>query len=143
MTAAALTPRVRMMAICDRVRESRIEAGVFDLKGVRQQMIADAFPFAPRRLRLFLVLSSPQAGEFPWYVRVIHDRTDRAIYYSYLAPRPTFDADNGLFRGRAGIRCSFPEEGQYTVQVSFFRAEGNDVIKGELPFFVTAEWSDP
>src|SRR6266404_3403758 len=36
MAAAALTPRVRIMAVCDRVRESKSEAGVFDLKGVRQ-----------------------------------------------------------------------------------------------------------
>jgi hypothetical protein len=42
MAAAALTPRVRIMAICDGVRESKTEAGVFHLKGVRQWMIADA-----------------------------------------------------------------------------------------------------
>jgi hypothetical protein len=53
MAAAALTPRVRMMAICERVRESKIEAGVFDLKGVRQAIMAHAFPFVPGRLWLF------------------------------------------------------------------------------------------
>ena len=46
MAAASLTPRVRIMAICDGVRESKIEAGVYHLKGVRQSITADAFPFA-------------------------------------------------------------------------------------------------
>jgi hypothetical protein len=32
----ALTPRVRILAICDGIRESTAEAGVFYLKGVRQ-----------------------------------------------------------------------------------------------------------
>jgi len=36
MTAAALTPRVRLMAVCDGVRESKTEAGAFHLTGVRQ-----------------------------------------------------------------------------------------------------------
>ena len=57
MAAAALTPRVRIMLICDRVRESKIEAGVFDLLGVRQGMTTDVFPFSPSRLWLFMHLS--------------------------------------------------------------------------------------
>ena len=54
--AAALTPRVRLMAICDAVRASKTEAGVFDLKGVRQTINASVFPFRPPRLWLFLFL---------------------------------------------------------------------------------------
>jgi len=65
MPAAALTPRVRIMAVCDRVRESKTEAGVFDLKGVRQEIIANALPFVPFRLWLFLVLSSHRPVSIP------------------------------------------------------------------------------
>ena len=68
MTAVALTPRVRIMVVCDRVRESKNEAGVFDLKCVRQEITANAFPCAPSRLSLFLVLSSHRPGEYPGYV---------------------------------------------------------------------------
>jgi len=139
MAAAALTPRVRMMAICDGVRESAKERGVFHLKGVRQETKADAFPFVPDRLWIFLVLESPLAGEFPCYLRIVHARTDRAVYFSYLDPRPTFEFEHTIFRGRAPIRCAFPEEGWYTVQVSFFQEHGSDVLKGELPFLVVAE----
>ena len=96
MAAASLTPRVRMMAICDGVRESQREAGVFHLKGVRQAITAQAFPFVPARLWLFVLLSSPRAGEFPCYVRVIHDRTERTLFYSYLEPRPMFESEGGL-----------------------------------------------
>ena len=77
MAAAALTPRVRMMAICDRVRETKTETDVFHLKGVRQAITANAFPFGPAHLWLFLVLSNPRGGEFPGYLRVINDRTDK------------------------------------------------------------------
>ena len=138
MAAAPLMPRVRLMATCDGVRESRFEAGVFHLKGVRQGMNADVFPFVPA-LQLFLVLSSPRAGAFPCYMRVINDRTDRSVFYTHIDPRPTFGADGGLIMGRVPIRCRFPEEGQYTVQVWFFQEQGSDALKGEMPFYVSGE----
>src|SRR5438309_2176600 len=130
MAAAALTPRVRIMAICDRVWESRTEVGVFNLKGVRQVVTADVFPFAPRRLWVFLVLSSPHAGEYPAYVRVIHDKTEKAVFYCHLA-RPIFGPEGGLVASISRLRCSFPEPGTYTVQVWFFQPYGSDVLKGE------------
>ena len=133
MVSAAVTPRVRIMPICDRVRESRTEAGVFDLKGVRQQLLADAFPFVPSRLWLFLVLSSPRACDFACYIRLLHDRTDRTVFYSYVRPRPRFGPDGGFLSYRVPIQCTFPEAGRYTVQVWFYQAEGSDVLKAELP----------
>jgi hypothetical protein len=135
MPAAALTPRVRMMAICGRVAESRTEFGVFNLKGVRQSITAETFPYVPRTLWLFLVLSSPRPGEFPGYVRVIHDRTDKAVFFAHLA-KPTFEADGGWLASTTALKCRFPEAGQYTVQVWFFQMDGNDILKGEIPFFV-------
>src|SRR5713226_2406186 len=108
MAAAALTPRVRIMAICDGVREGKTEAGVFHLKGVRQGLTADAFPFVPERLWLFLVLSSPRAGEFPGYLVVVNDRTEKIVFYSHFQPRPMFVDDGGLFAWCGPIRCRFP-----------------------------------
>ena len=131
------------MAICDRVRESDTESNVFHLKGVRQKITAAGFPFVSPRLWLFVVLSSPRPGEFPGYVRVINDRTDRVIYSSYIRPRPKFSADGEPGIGRARLRCIFPEEGQYTVQVWFFQKEGSDVLKGEMPFSIVAEGVQP
>ena len=139
MAAAALTPRVRIMAICDGVRESKTEAGVFHLKGVRQAMTAQAFPFVPWRLWLFVLLSSPRAGEFPGYVRVVNDRTDRVVFHGHLVPCPRFGSNGGLWPIRYPIRCRFPEEGNYSVQVWFFQAQGSDVLKGEMPFAVALE----
>src|SRR5882724_145957 len=133
MAAAALTPRVRIMAVCDRVRESKTEAGVFDLKGVRQELTANAFPLVPSRLWLFLVLSSPRPGEYPGYVRVISASTDKTVFYANLEPRPAFAIDNDLLAGCAQLRGTFPHAGRYMVQIWFFQEHGSDVLKGELP----------
>jgi|SRR5260370_25268673 len=142
MAAAALMQRVRIMAICDGVRESKIEAGVFHLKGVRQGITAGAFPFAPSRLWLFLLLSSPRAGVFPAHVRVVDEQTEKILFYGHLEPPPTFEANDESWATRATIRCSFPDEGRYTIQVWFFQEQGSDVLKGELPFFIWKEGID-
>ena len=137
MAAVALMPRVRIMAICDGVRESKIEAGVFNLKGVRQGITADAFPFTPSRLWLFLLLSSPRPGVFPGYVRVVNSRRTRSfsMLICSLIPR----SRKIMLPGISRIKCSFPEEGRYTVQVWFFQEQGSDVLKGEMPFFVKGD----
>lgn len=139
MAGVALTPRVRMMVVCDAIKENPIELDVFDLKGVRQQKIARSFPFMPKRLWLFVVFSCPRAGSFPAYVRVIHDRTDRAVFFGYINPRPEFGGDSGLKAHRIRLRCVFPEAGLYTIQVWFFQKDGNDILKGELPFSIVEE----
>src|SRR5437667_48827 len=121
MAAAAITPRVRIMAICDGVRESRIEAGVFHLKGVRQGITAEVFPFKPSKLSLFLLLSSPQVGEFPGHVRIVNDKTDKTVFFGHLNPKPRFNDAHESVPGFIRIKSAFPEEGRYTVQVWFFR----------------------
>ena len=142
MSATALTPRVRILAICDGVRESSTEAGVFHLKGVRQARIVPAFPFVPSRLWLFVLLSSPRAGDFLGYVRVVNERTDRVVFHGHLKPRPQFGTDGGLWAIRYPIRCKVPEQGNYNVQVWFFQEHGSDVLKGEMPFAVATESSE-
>jgi hypothetical protein len=139
MAAAALTPRIRLMAICDGVRESKKEAGVFHVKGLRQQLVAQTFPFTPSRLWLFLLFSSTRPGEFPGYVLVIHDRTDKTILYGQLTPPPTFEANVEILANVTRLKCSFPQPGRYTVQIWFFQEQGRDVLKGELPFTVSQE----
>ena len=131
-----------MMAICDRVTESKSEIGVFNLRGVRQSIAAHTFPYVPRSLWLFLVLSSPRPGEFPGYVRVLQERTDKAVFFAHLA-RPAFGADGGWLASITALRCRFPEAGLYTVQAWFFQAQGNDILKGEMPFVIEAEESQP
>jgi hypothetical protein len=141
--AVALTPRVRIMVICDQVRKSKTERGVFHLKGVRQEISAEAFPFMPPRLWLFLLLSNSRAGSFPGYVRVVNERTDRVAYHGHLEPRPVFGASGGTFSISVPIRCTFPDEGAYSVQVWFFQEQGSDVLKGELPILALTEGSEP
>jgi hypothetical protein len=137
MTAASVTPRVRLIAVCDRVRESNIEAGVYHVKGLRQRIVAQAFPFVSARLWLFLVFSSPRAGVFPGYVLVVDDQTDKSILYGKLIPPPTFETNEETVVNVMRLTCTFPQPGRYTIQVWFFQTEGHDVLKGELPFIVS------
>lgn len=139
MVAAVLTPRIRFMAICDGVRESRTEAGVFHVKGLRHRIVVQALPFAPQRLWLLLVFSSTRHGEFPGYVLVIDDQTDKAIFYRPLMPSPRFEANDETLVGFARPRCSFPHGGRYTIQFWFYQEHGDDVLKGEIPFSVEQE----
>ena len=139
MAAAALTPRVRLATLCDRVQESLTESGVYHLRGVRQRIASPAFPFVPARLWLFLVLSSPRPGSYPGSVRVIDEATDKAVYFAHLVPHPQFDVGADTVAAAARMRCSFPRPGRYTVQVWFYHEQGSDVLKAELPVSVVQE----
>lgn len=139
MVAAVLTPRVRLLTVCEKARESPTEAGVYHLRGVRQSIAAQAFHFAALRLYLFMVLSSPRPGNYPGYVRVLDDAADKAIFFAHLAPDPTFEEGEQTLAVVARLRCAFPHAGRYTVQVWFYQEQGSDVLKGELPFAVEQE----
>jgi hypothetical protein len=127
------------MVICDRIRESKTEYGVFDLKGVRQGLTAPEFPLGPVQLRVFMVLSNPRPGVFPGYIRVVNDRNDRAVFHGHLSPKPEFRPDDFLIPIRTRIRCSFPEPGMYSVQIWFFQKHGSDVLKSEMPLYIYTE----
>lgn len=142
MTAAALTPRVRLATVCDRARESLTEAGVYHLRGVRQRIVAPDFPSVPVRLWLFLVLSSPRPGSYPGYVRVLDETTDKAILFAHLAPHPRFEVADDTLAAAARLQCSFPHAGRYTVQIWFYQEEGSDVLKAELPLSVIQKGTD-
>ncbi len=139
MAAAALTPRVRLMTVCDRVRESDTESGVYHLRGVRHRIVAQTFPFIAIRLWAFLVLSSHRPGTYPCYIRVLDDGTDKAIFFAHLGPHPRFQGSNQTLAAVARLKCSFPHAGRYTVQFWFYQDQGSDVLKGELPFTVVQE----
>ena len=83
-----------------------------------------------------MLLSSRGAGEFPCYVRVVNDQTNKIVYYSYVDPRPAFGSDGGIFATTAPIHCNFPQPRSYTVQVWFFQEQDSDVLKGETPLYV-------
>ena len=139
MPAAALTPRVRLLAVCDRVRESDTEIGVYHLRGVRQSIVAHAFPFVALRLWVFSVLSTHRPGIYPGYIRVLDGGTDKAILFAHLAPHPRFEGTDQTLAAIARLRCSFPHAGRYTIQLWFYQEQGSDVLKAEMPFAVAKE----
>jgi hypothetical protein len=134
MSAAALTPRVRTIVICDDVSASLTEEGVFTLEGVRYHLTVSSLPWR-RGLDLFLLLSSARQGEYSGRVLVISERTDKAVrYVKFLAP---FDEDNQLLVMYVELgECVFPHAGQYSIEISFSSGTGSDALKGEHPFFI-------
>jgi hypothetical protein len=139
MAAAALTPRVRVMVVCDGVKPSRIEDGVFHLHGVRNYIAAASFPFLPKRLWLYLTLSSPREGKYPGYIQVVDDHADKTISYRKIHPVPVFDEGFEFLPVPVRLACEFPHPGRYLIQVWFFQEATADVIKAEQPFDVLQE----
>jgi hypothetical protein len=86
-----------------------------------------------------LVLSSHRSGTYHGYIRVLNDRTDKAIFFAHLVPDPRFEDNDETLAAVARLRCSFPHAGRYTVRVWFYQERGSDVLKSELPFAVTKE----
>ena len=139
MTAAALTPRVRVMVICDGIKPSQIEDGVFHLRSVRHYVVANSFPFVSKRFCLYLLLSSPRKGRYPGYIQLIDDQAGKTISYRKIEPVPVFNGDREFLPMPVRMSCEFPHAGRYIIQVWFFREETPDVIKAEQPFEVFEE----
>jgi hypothetical protein len=133
--SAALTPHVRTLVVGDGLRVSKLEENVFHLRGARSHIFADAFPLR-RRLRLFLILSSPRAGRFPNYVKIIDDQTDQAVFYGQVDPSPLLPDADDLPPLDLPIHVRFPRAGVYTLQLWFFQETSADVLKLEQPFHV-------
>jgi hypothetical protein len=132
--AAALTPRVRIMVVCDEVIPSDIENDVFTLEGVRQHVVAELLPclFEPT---LYLCLSCSRRGKYRGETLIIHDRSDRTIRQVKFTA--TFRHDNEMLPITIAMgECRFPEPGEYTLQVSFVSQRGEWVLKAEQPFEV-------
>lgn len=137
MSAAALTPRVRSMVVCNEVTSSTIEANVFTLEGVRTHLYAESFPWGAE-LNLFLLLSSTQEGNYEGKVLVIDDHYDRCLRYVKFTA--AFEEANELVCLYASIGvCVFPHPGQYTFQVYFQSKTAGEALKGELPFNVLSQ----
>lgn len=127
------------MVVCDGIKQSSIEAHVFDLKGARQSVRSVSFPYRPSRLWLLLILSSRRTGRFPGSVQIIEDQTDRVVFMAHMKPDPEFHGDDEYSPVRMRLPCWFPRPGRYFIQVWFFQANSADVIKGEKPFDVQGE----
>src|SRR5437660_1004397 len=111
MSAAALTPRIRVLAVCDEAVFSEIEANVLTLEGVRHGFAAESFPCV-RALSIYLLLSSARGGSFVGEVKLAPVGEEMAIRMS------KFDADFEDSRVIAlGIElgdCVFQQPGTYS-----------------------------
>jgi hypothetical protein len=130
MSAAALTPRVRILVVCDEATASDIEDGVFTLEGVRQHVTASTFPYR-HSLSVFLVLSCSRKGTYTGKVRIVNTSETRTIRYEKL--QAVFVQDNDVLSLPVELgECQFPVPGPYLVQVWLAPRGGAEVQKGEL-----------
>jgi hypothetical protein len=137
MADAALTPRVRLLVICEAVIQRETEVGVFTLEGVRQHLRTESFPCSSQ-LSLFLLLSSPRKGTYQGHVRLVSDRQDRAIRFVKFAA--AFEEDNEALPMQVDMGdCTFPEPSSYTFEVWFAAPEAGSVLKGEYLLHVLAD----
>jgi hypothetical protein len=88
---------------------------------------------------LFLILSSPRAGRFPGYVKVIEAENDRAVFYGQIDPPPQFPEGDDLLPLVLPVNVRLPRAGRYIVQVWFFQGTSSDVLKMEQPFDVLGQ----
>lgn len=117
MSAAALTPRVRALVVCDEAFAHDTEQDAHTLEGTRPSFEATAFPCV-RSLWVYLLLSYPRGGRFEGQVRLLDDREEKVIRYA------KFSADLSAGEDLVPIlvevdNCSFPVPGSYTFQVHF------------------------
>jgi hypothetical protein len=133
MSAAALTPRVRILAVCDEALPSEIEESVFTLEGVRQGFIAGSLPCI-RALNVYLLLSYPRSGRFEGEVKLVLVDEDKTIRIS------KFTADFVAASSSLALAvdlgdCTFPKPGAYSVEIRFLTSSGA-VLKAEQSFLV-------
>jgi hypothetical protein len=133
MAVAAVTPRVRTMAVCDDVTASLTEDNVFTLEGVRLHLEAASFPWRAA-LSLYLLLSSPRKGGYAGRVLIFNERNEKLIRYVKLYV--TFSEENELLPLYVDVGdCVFPEAGRYSFEIRF-SVGGGEALKGEHPFTV-------
>jgi hypothetical protein len=132
MSAAVLTPRVRILVLCEDVIENEMEEGVFTLVGVRQHLGDGVYPLRAS-LSLFLVLASPREGTYQGNVVIVRVQNDKSLRYAKF--QVDFDEDHQVLPLHLDLGwCEFPEPGLYMVQVWFSPGLEHDVLKAELPF---------
>ncbi len=136
MAAAALAPRVRIMAICDEVTPSDVESGVYTLEGVRQGIVADVLP-CRHDLVVFLVLSCPRPGRHAGWVQIVDIQTEKVIRLQNF--HAEFNSSNTQITVDVRLpNAVFPAAGEYQFEVSFLRSGEPPVLKGEQFFSVAA-----
>ncbi len=109
MAAAALTPRVCILVVCDEAIPSESEDGVYTLEGVRQRVIAGKFP-CPHHFDLFLLLSCPRRGSYAGWVRVVNHENAKTVRFEEFSA--LFPEDNGRLSLVVNVaNCVFPALG--------------------------------
>ena len=114
--AKPVLPRVQAMVVCDAIKESEEEGGVYHLGGVRSALIVPSFPALRPRLSVLAQISG-HSGTVSLRIVVNRVETDETVFESrakeYLFHDP-MTVVTVVFRVR---NCVFPAPGVYYVQL--------------------------
>jgi hypothetical protein len=132
--AAALTPRIRTIVLCDEIVPSEIEADVYTLIGVRHELLAVTFPY-DAVLSVYLLMSCPRSGRYPGQILVSDDEQDKCV--RYVPFDAVFSEDYHVFPLAVELgQVRFKQSGSYTVQVRFRFSPDEAPTRGEYFFKV-------
>ena len=134
MSMAMLTPGIRAILFCDEVLLSDLEDAVFNLEGLRQQVLVESFPHW-HSLNVFLSMAYQRGGTFRGSISLIQDETGEVIGEEDFEVNLDSD-DDGIFLPVELGSCIFPEPGSYTGEVYFHSDDGRRVQKGERKLLI-------
>jgi hypothetical protein len=135
--AKLVLPRVHVMVLCDAVEPSPGEEDVFDLRGVRTFLRADAFPYVHPQICIYLQVSGHE-GTTSGHVTFSHAATDEQLLFQ---PIEELQFEGPLVLRQVPVQivdCAFPEAGLYYVQVFF----GSKLV-AERPLWLLASGGFP
>jgi hypothetical protein len=79
MAKKLVLPRVHAMVLCDDLESNPAEPDVFNLYGVRTQIVVDAFPYSHPLLSVYLQLTG-HSGRTRCHAIIINAETDETIF---------------------------------------------------------------
>jgi hypothetical protein len=118
MAKKQVLPRVHVLVLCDEVEHRPDEEDVFDLRGVRSEIVADGFPYTHPRLAVYLQVTGHERTA-ACRIAVVRAETDEEEFVvgedaiQLRGPLEFLHFERGIEDG------VFPAPGIYYVQVFF------------------------
>ncbi len=124
MAGKLVLPRVHVFVLCDEIVAKVGEDRVFDLKGVRSEVRAAAFPHTHPQLCVYVQVTGHE-GTASLHIEIEQAATDSAILSTPIQEVELRDPVTIEHVGFWIPACEFPAAGLYYVQVYFETSKPN------------------
>jgi hypothetical protein len=110
MAKKSILPRVHVMVVCDDIEVRTDETDLFNLRGVRAQILADVFPYRHPRLCVYLQVTGHE-GVADGVLQVVRARTDEVLR-TYVIKAIEFLGPTVIVPVQVRLKdCEFPGPG--------------------------------